>query len=81
MTLIDKDELLQKFQDKELFNVTEKHLSIIRTAPTIEAVEVVRCKDCELWVERPNLIHVCEKINLRTPSIHFCSYGHKKDVM
>ena len=38
--LIDREALLEKFQDRELFNVTEKHLSLIREAPLINAAEV-----------------------------------------
>ena len=46
MELIERDKLLQAFQDRELFNVTEKHLSLIRDAPVVEAVKVVKCGEC-----------------------------------
>lgn len=46
MRLIDADELLEKFTDEYLCNVAPKHLQIIRSAPTVEAVKVVRCKNC-----------------------------------
>ena len=57
----------------------------IENAPTVDAVEVVRCKDCKLALEQPFMTGstklVCIKgINWRAvePN-HFCSYGERKD--
>ena len=62
---------------------------IIRDQPTVDAMEVVRCKDCEHWsVDQYGC--VCklhsEKENTDYPAFEvqmlptdFCSYGERKD--
>jgi hypothetical protein len=81
--LISRSALLAEFQNPDLFNVTEKHLSLINNAPTVDAVEVVRCKDCICYTEGPmgtgcRMIfgHHVEVIP-RKPD-DFCSYGEKE---
>ena len=55
MRLIDADLLLQKrFKDgmiegNELLVSYNDVVNAIRQAPTVDAVEVVRCKDCAKW--------------------------------
>ena len=54
--------------------------SDIKNAPTVDAVEVVRCKDCK-WLydemddyccrSHRGLVRICEN--------SFCSYGERKD--
>lgn len=44
MRLIDADELLKCKEDHQMIST---HL--IWNAPTIDALEVVRCKDCRWW--------------------------------
>lgn len=50
----------------------------IEDAPTIDAVEVVRCKDCKYWVES---FKGCK----RNPCVEawhrhdFCSYGERRE--
>ena len=49
-------------------------------APTVDAVEVVRCKDCKHYVA-PQGTYVCdcfEGLNFATDN-DFCSYGERKD--
>ena len=55
-------------------------------APTVDAVEVVRCKDCNFWVKgrhhtgRCNaLISFHEAERYATEEGHFCSYGERKN--
>ena len=55
----------------------------IGDAPTVDAVEVVRCKDCKYKAER---LYACTNVKLRGEIIHiwvepddFCSYGERKD--
>ena len=66
----------------ERLRVTE----LIENAPSVNAVEVVRCKDCIHWYEREE---VCLKIysdgdvsqyawQNRNPD-DFCSYGERKE--
>ncbi len=62
------------------------HKKILKLYPTIDAVPVVRCKDCVHWYDREG---VCLKIysdgnvsadawQERKPD-DFCSYGERKD--
>ena len=61
----------------------------IQTAPTVDAVEVVRCKDCK-WFNKAGYDNSCEDdLNLHrgyclewrrgTQARRFCSYGERKD--
>ena len=60
---------------------------LIHDAPTVDAVEVVRCKDCKSW-EQYNACngtkpHRCMNHDAifykRTAPDDFCSYGERKD--
>lgn len=43
--------------------------------PTVDAVEVVRCKDCQSFY---NGYH-CMRMQVRVRSDHFCSYGERRE--
>lgn len=45
-----------------------------RCAPTVDAVEVVRCKDCKYWI---CAINDCHSRGMKQND--FCSYGERKD--
>ena len=72
-------------QDNPMTSLDEL-INRIVTAPTIDAVEVVRCKECIHWYDREG---VCLKIysdgNVSADAWHerkpddFCSYGERKD--
>jgi hypothetical protein len=55
--------------------------SKIENAPTVDAVEVVRCKDCKKWLKlEPSGTNcrVCaDSTRIRLP-YDFCSYGERK---
>ena len=56
--------------------------SFIDDAPTVDAVEVVRCKDCEFrssWMMNRNLRYICPESGM-FPNCEndFCSYGKRK---
>lgn len=74
MRLIDADALIKEFETFIEINkkaggvVTDKDtVRLINDAPTIDAVEVVRCKDC---TER----YICTD----NDDNDYCSYGEKK---
>lgn len=48
-------------------------LEAIDDAPTVDAVEVVRCKDCKHRCENDDFICIGVKNN------DFCSYGERKE--
>lgn len=58
---------------------------VLVKAPTVDAVEVVRCKDCKRCdgfpgpdVE-PNEVGICEHDRMMVKPDHFCGYGERKD--
>ena len=78
MRLIDGDALMDEANSDGAYGyVDAKQIS---EAPTIDAVEVVRCKDCK-WlygvmdnyccINHRGLVEICEN--------SFCSYGERKD--
>lgn len=53
----------------------------IESAPTIDAVPVVRCKDCKCWAEWANGTGSCNRFALNwigTDADDFCSMGEKR---
>ena len=74
--LIDADELRQIAQYED---ITLKDLD---NAPTIDAVEVVRCKECEYWQDNNNGYphEECRWGKEETPdSDDYCSYGERRE--
>ena len=56
--------------------------SAVENAPTIDAVPVVRCKDCKCWAEWANGTGSCNRFALDwigTDADDFCSMGERKD--
>lgn len=45
---------------------------------SVDAVEVVRCKDCKEWEYDENFSGWCNMWRRRTHGNHFCSYGERK---
>ena len=74
MRLIDIDAVI-----KNALTDTEREYlkSIARNAPTIDAVPVVRCKDCR-WRDAEEKHH-CIDINRVFDPMDFCSFGERED--
>ena len=77
--LIDADALLEGREDHEMIST---HL--IWNAPTIDAVPVVRCEDCQ-WYDKnyPNgtvCCHdfFCKFYRVFNPPYHFCALGERR---
>lgn len=61
----------------------------IKNAPTVDAVPVVRCKDCIRWdpdgtyevdsYGARRMYGACTRTCMHCKDDHFCSYGRKKD--
>lgn len=57
-----------------------KALRIAETAPTIDAVAVVRCKDCRYWdkyMQLPTGLRFCERLCQHHSGGFYCAYGQK----
>ena len=52
----------------------------IVNAPTVDAVEVIRCKDCRFIIDRADGTHGCYRHFVEDCKIDdFCSYGERRD--
>ena len=89
--LIDADRALEIVRDQGIAHPNAYHLTnyatlILREAPTVDAVEVVRCKDCKhhYWEQEPchgKSVHYCELPHMRGVEVFkefFCYYGERK---
>ena len=87
MRLIDADRLSEAIYDnvsapyEEAVWAKEDCLTEIYVAPTVDAVPVVRCRECKWWQEDNDIGH-CDNPdgldNYAKPE-DFCSYGERKE--
>ena len=92
MRLIDGDTLWEKLDDEPWYDNADRDeisLPIVAAAPTVDAVVVVRCKDCKylrVWNQK-DLYAFCPKTNFvflpfqADTRTHFCSYGEPKEKL
>lgn len=101
MRMIDADNVRDLFdaefkETRKLILAGETHLDnlaegfteadrVIRQMPTVDAVPVVRCKDCERWDDDPDTYGKddgprgkCMKSFETMQADGFCSYGERK---
>lgn len=77
MRLIDADAMRQRWLEdgeNEYVYDTNAVLDSIDAQPTVDAVEVVRCKDCKYL----GFKGLCDGVFSRKPD-DFCPYGERKD--
>ena len=92
--LIDADALLDEFLNRYTEREMEGNLvfaaceikqdfaDMISNVPTVDAVKVVRCKDCKHYeIHKPKVLENCERNGYIIPMKpdDFCSYGERKD--
>lgn len=60
----------------------DKVETVIRNAPTVDAVEVVRCKDCKHWLKDvpgcTDAIGRCRFGNYMVGAAGYCVYGERR---
>ena len=85
MRLIDADRLSEAIYDnvsapyEEAVWAKEDCLTEINAAPTVDAVPVVRCRECKHHHDCET--HFCDALGMDCPddSEFFCSYGKRKE--
>lgn len=88
--LIDADRALEIVRDQGIahsnaYYLTNYAMLILREAPTVDAVEVVRCRDCKHWDSETwfcdiNSAFGHHGLDWNTfDEEDFCSYGERKD--
>ena len=88
MRTIDADKFILALMDASLSSVDEDTiLDLVDSIPTVDAVPVVRCKDCKhlrVW-NRKDIYAFCPKTNIvflpfdKDTRTFFCSLGERKD--
>lgn len=77
MRLIDADEIENEFGISDADIIAKE---AIRDAPTIDAVPVVRCRECKHCMKMiGNSYHYCVTHNTKMYAEDFCSYGEQKE--
>ena len=83
MRLIDLDsEYIQETLYRRGFKTRQDIEEWLNSAPTIDAVPVVRCKDCKHYeIHKPKVLENCERKGYIIPMKpdDFCSYGERKE--
>lgn len=89
MRLIDADALFAEFENVGWYNNADRDEiaePLILRAPTIDAVSVVRCKDCMWWINNLTEFSAdedfleCRWNEEESPNADdFCSYGERKE--
>ena len=92
--LIDADRAMeivhnQGIEHQNAYHLTNYATLILREAPTVDAVEVVRCRECKHWKPSGSkagnsfsdmeYIGGCEFTNYYRSESDFCSYGERKE--
>ena len=88
MRLIDADKFVLALMDASLSSVDEDTiLDLVDSVPTVDAVPVVRCKDCKrlcVW-NRKDIYAFCPKTNIvflpfeKDTRTFFCGFGERKN--
>ncbi len=87
MELTDKGYLRKMLMYEKQFEMPEesykKAMRLIFEAPTVEAVQVVRCKDCKcckpVWFHGGHTSFDCEKHGIDVEPDFYCADGARKD--
>ena len=76
MRLIDADAIENEFGISDEDIIAKE---VIRDAPTVDAVPVVRCRECKHHHDCET--HFCDALGMDCPddSEFFCSYGERKE--
>lgn len=90
MRLIDADVLVNGYDVRKVTEYDEAGFSmnykavpvdVIKEVPTVDAVEVVRCKDCEEYIPWLYGWYICGRVGSHhgnTKPDDFCSRGRRK---
>ena len=77
--LIDADKLALKLRYMGYMDEHEEVQEVIDEAPTVDAVEVVRCKDCRYYVTNYAVPH-CGRTLIGMKKSDYCNYGERKKI-
>ena len=75
MRLIDADRALEIVRDQGFAHPNAYHLTnyatlILREAPTVDAVEVLRCRDCKYWGDEAGKLQRSDGVLFARCTVH-----------
>lgn len=83
MRLIDADRFLKMMSHWKPYMDMDNVREAIKKMPTIDAVHVVRCKDCSYWkaakVNAKGFL-ICPASGMEITEDDYCSYGERKEA-
>ena len=85
MRLIDADRAMEIVRDQGIAHPNAYHLTnyatlILREAPTVDAVEVVRCRECKYHEEEGiEMVYCSNMIGGWVENEWFCANGKRKE--
>ena len=79
MRLIDADALLNRMQEDPLFDLVERYgvSGVINAEPTVDAMPVIRCKDCK-HMHEDGAESYCDDSGRYIDGTGFCSWAERK---
>ena len=78
MRLIDADEVIKAVNELMIVDKTVMSF-VLMNAATVDAVEVVRCKDCKFYYRMTAETGICQLACPHFGNDGFCSEGERKD--
>ena len=87
--LISRSALLERLAFKRMGSMQrntypglESAIAQVKKAPAVDAVEVVRCKDCKRWLKDvpgcTDFVGRCEFANYMVGATGYCVYGERR---
>ena len=80
MRLIDADALLNRMQKDPLFDLVERYgvSGVIEAEPTVDAVSIIRCKDCK-HMHEDGVESYCDDSGRYIDGTGFCKWAERKE--
>jgi len=82
MRLIDIDALENRLYESQANNTVKNVMyKMIRTAPTVDAVPVVRCRECKYYdmIDRDDVVKACLYWKSFMSKDGYCSIGERRE--
>lgn len=81
MRLIDADALMETLERGDWVHITDYNIAIyaVKDAPTVDAVTVVRCRDCKWRDDQKGATEWMPCRALITPNDFYCPSGERKE--
>ena len=80
---MEREALLKRLCNDDPANMEDYYYNAIKNAPTVDVVEVVRCKDCKHLKNdtkycKTHNKYYCELEDTIKGKNHYCAYGERK---